>query len=82
MVCLQVMAQRRPDVILPTGRTTLPDRIAQPQLLPLCRGCADLGAPETWTLPAVSRGLLYISQNERGAGGTKPRLVCYDLRGE
>jgi len=38
-------------------------------------------APETWTLPAVSRGLLYVSQNERGAGATKPRLICYDLRG-
>lgn len=38
-------------------------------------------APETWTLPAISRGLLYVSQNERGAGGTKPRTICYDLRG-
>ncbi len=37
-------------------------------------------APETWTLPALSRGLLYVSQNEPGAGGTKPRLICYDLR--
>ena len=32
------MAQRRPDVILLAGRTTLLDRIAQPQLLPQCRG--------------------------------------------
>jgi len=39
-------------------------------------------APETWTLPAISRGLLYVSQNEAGAHGTKPRIVCYDLRGE
>ena len=39
-------------------------------------------APETWTLPALSRGLLYVSQNERGAGGTKPRIVCYDLRAQ
>jgi outer membrane protein assembly factor BamB len=39
-------------------------------------------APETWTPPAISRGLLYVSQNEAGAHGTKPRLVCYDLRGE
>ncbi len=38
-------------------------------------------APETWTLPAISHGLLYVSQNERGAGGTKPRIICYDLRG-
>ena len=39
-------------------------------------------APETWTLPALSRGLLYVCQNERGAAGTKTRIVCYDLRGE
>ena len=38
-------------------------------------------APETWTLPAISRGLLYVSQNERGAAGTKSRIICYDLRG-
>ncbi len=37
-------------------------------------------APETWTLPALSNGLLYVCQNERGTGGTKPRLICYDLR--
>ncbi len=36
-------------------------------------------APETWTLPAISHGRLYVSQNEPG-GGTKPRLICYDLR--
>jgi outer membrane protein assembly factor BamB len=39
-------------------------------------------APETWTPPAISRGLLYVSQNEPGAHGTKPRIICYDLRGE
>ena len=38
-------------------------------------------APETWAPPALSRGLLYVSQNAAGSGGTKPRLVCYDLRG-
>jgi outer membrane protein assembly factor BamB len=38
-------------------------------------------APETWTLPALSRGLLYVSQDSPGDGGTKPRLICYDLRG-
>jgi hypothetical protein len=38
-------------------------------------------APETWTLPAVSRGLLYVCQDSPGDGGTKPRLICYDLRG-
>ena len=34
-------------------------------------------APETWGIPTVSRGLLYVNQNEMGA-----RLRCYDLRGE
>jgi hypothetical protein len=38
-------------------------------------------APETWALPALSRGLLYVSQNAPGSGGTQPRLICYDLRG-
>ncbi len=37
-------------------------------------------APETWTPPALSHGLLYIQQNEPGRDGTKPRLICYDLR--
>jgi outer membrane protein assembly factor BamB len=38
-------------------------------------------APETWTLPAISRGLLYVCQDSAGDGETKPRLICYDLRG-
>ena len=42
--------------------------------------CTLFEAPETWTLPALSRGLLYVQQNEPGRGGTKPRLICYDLR--
>jgi outer membrane protein assembly factor BamB len=37
-------------------------------------------APETWTLPAIANGLLYVSQNESGRGGTKSRLICYDFR--
>ncbi|HEY3897235.1 MAG TPA: PQQ-binding-like beta-propeller repeat protein [Chthoniobacter sp.] len=37
-------------------------------------------APESWTAPAVSSGRLFICQNEAGSGGTKPRLICYDLR--
>lgn len=32
-------------------------------------------APETWGVPIVSRGLLYVNQNAMGS-----RLVCYDLR--
>ena len=40
-------------------------------------------ATETWTPPALSRGLLYVCQNTRDTlRGTPPRLLCYDLRGE
>jgi outer membrane protein assembly factor BamB len=38
-------------------------------------------APDTWTLPAVSRGLLYVCQNQRGGKAEPARLICYDLRG-
>jgi outer membrane protein assembly factor BamB len=38
-------------------------------------------APETWTPPVLSHGLLYIVQNHRDAlADTPPRLLCYDLR--
>jgi hypothetical protein len=37
-------------------------------------------APETWTPPVVSDGRLFICQNGPGSDGTKPRLICYDLR--
>ena len=37
-------------------------------------------APETWTPPALSHGLLYVQQNEPDREGRKPRLICYDLR--
>jgi outer membrane protein assembly factor BamB len=37
-------------------------------------------APETWTPPVVSDGRLFICQNEPGSGGTKPRVICYDLK--
>ena len=38
-------------------------------------------APNTWTPPVLSHGLLYICQNSRDAfHGTPPRLLCYDLR--
>ncbi len=32
-------------------------------------------APETWGIPTVSRGLLFVNQNAMGS-----RLICYDLR--
>lgn len=35
----------------------------------------------SWTLPVLSRGLLYVVQNARSVfDGTGPRLLCYDLR--
>lgn len=41
------------------------------------------GARETWSLPVLSHGLLYISQHSRDfLKGTQPRLLCYDLRGK
>lgn len=42
--------------------------------------CRLFEAPETWTLPALSHGLLYVQQNEPARDGSKPRLICYDLR--
>jgi outer membrane protein assembly factor BamB len=40
-------------------------------------------ARESWTLPVLSRGLLYVMQNTRDVWeGTGPRLLCYDLRAE
>jgi len=40
-------------------------------------------ARETWALPVLSRGLLYVTQNTPGfINREPPRLLCYDLRGE
>lgn len=40
-------------------------------------------ARETWALPVLSRGLLYVNQNSRDLMRHQPpRLLCYDLRGE
>lgn len=40
-------------------------------------------ARETWALPPLSRGLLYVNQNGKDpVKGTNARLICYDLRGE
>ena len=39
------------------------------------------GARESWALPVLSRGLLYVVQNTRDVvNGAGPRLLCYDLR--
>ena len=37
-------------------------------------------ASDTWTPPALSRGLLYVCQNQPGENGEPLRLMCYDLR--
>lgn len=37
-------------------------------------------AQETWSMPALSRGLLYVNQNDGGLDATRERLLCYDLR--
>jgi outer membrane protein assembly factor BamB len=38
-------------------------------------------ARESWALPVLSHGLLYVVQNTRDLiRGTTPRLFCYDLR--
>ncbi|MEM0898253.1 MAG: PQQ-binding-like beta-propeller repeat protein [Verrucomicrobiota bacterium] len=38
-------------------------------------------ADHSWTPPALSRGLLYITQNNRDrTQGASPRILCYDLR--
>ncbi|HYE19865.1 MAG TPA: PQQ-binding-like beta-propeller repeat protein [Tepidisphaeraceae bacterium] len=40
-------------------------------------------AGETWAPPVLSRGLLYVCQNQPDrVGGTEQRILCYDLRGE
>jgi len=44
--------------------------------------CWLFGATQTWALPVISRGLLYLTQNTRDVlKGAGPRLLCYDLRG-
>jgi outer membrane protein assembly factor BamB len=38
-------------------------------------------AEQSWALPVVHRGLLYIGQHSRGfTNGSRPRLICYDFR--
>ncbi|MEE2886339.1 MAG: PQQ-binding-like beta-propeller repeat protein [Planctomycetota bacterium] len=40
-------------------------------------------ARECWTPLVISRGLLYVCQNNRERwGGSTARLICYDLRGD
>ena len=39
-------------------------------------------ADESFTMPVLSRGLLYVTQNKKDMlTGDPPRLLCYDLRG-
>ncbi|MBI4623434.1 MAG: PQQ-binding-like beta-propeller repeat protein [Verrucomicrobia bacterium] len=40
-------------------------------------------AHSTWTLPALHRGLLYVTHNTRDLRDHQPpRILCYDFRGE
>jgi hypothetical protein len=39
-------------------------------------------APETWTPPVISGGLLFICQNQSGSHATKARLICYEFAGK
>ena len=44
--------------------------------------CRLFLARESWALPVLSRGLLYVVQNARDVfERTGPRLLCYDVRG-
>ena len=52
------------------------------------QGCRELArtwmfaATESWTPPVLSRGLIYVCQNSKGAFREEPtRLLCFDLRG-
>ena len=50
------------------------------KMLPSSQLCSASGPG---TLPAVSKGLLYVMQNEFDRLGSRPaRMICYDLRGE
>lgn len=37
-------------------------------------------ARQTWAMPALSKGLLYVGQNDDGIDGSSTRFICYDLR--
>jgi hypothetical protein len=39
-------------------------------------------AENSWSPPALSRGLLYVCQNTDGYDGSPARLQCLDLRGD
>jgi outer membrane protein assembly factor BamB len=38
-------------------------------------------APESWTVPVVAGGRLWVCQNERGRDGSGPRVLCFGWRG-
>lgn len=45
--------------------------------------CQPFVATQSWTLPALSHGLLYVSQNEPDRlNGKAARLLCFDLRAQ
>jgi outer membrane protein assembly factor BamB len=43
--------------------------------------CQPFLAQQSWSLPVLSRGLLYVSQHETDElTGAKNRVICYDIR--
>ena len=54
----------------------LPDKLISPKGVKILAQAQLFKAPETWGVPTISRGLLYVNQNAMGS-----RLLCYDLRG-
>ncbi len=54
-----------------------------PQGLKVATRSQPFLAQNSWTLPALSRGLLYVCQHQRDEiSGAPPRLICFDLRAE
>ena len=52
-----------------------------PQGLKILSRTQPFISQQSWTLPPISHGLLYLSQHETDAlSNTGPRLLCYDFR--
>ena len=44
---------------------------------------SPFSSQESWTLPVISRGLMYLRQNGSDLiNGKPPRLICFDMRAE
>jgi len=70
-----------------SGRTLFTRRTRSVELTPdgakILQRAWLFRANESWTPLVISRGLLYVCQNNPERFGDRPaRLLCYDLRGE